>query len=188
MKHQRISKKPPPVITQWVVYLKRSMLVTQVQRLRITEDALVLLAGHLAIVGTPSEEIAIRVYHAMVKLLFSWRRLQWQKGDTLLTHIRVLPTTSEGLQHLMLSVEAAEDVERLDRSNFVIKHFVEVASKLPDPKAYVEVCKSTGLVKIREIFHPNTMASIAGRFRGVVGDLADPKHRAQALKAIKTIR
>lgn len=184
---ERRTKNPPPVVVQWLEFLRRSLKITRVSRLRISEDSLVILAGHIALVGPTTSEVAVQVYQALVKLLFSWRRLQWRKGDSLAGHLRLLPTSTEGLHRLAVAVEAAGAVESLERTNFPIQNFIAVALQLTDPVAYIEVCRKDGFEHIREIFHPNTLKAVAQKYRGVVGDLASPEYRRQISLKIKTV-
>lgn len=180
--HQRLPKRPPAVVLQWIEYLRRSLKMRRVYRIQASEESLTRFGGFLALVGPTTDATATKVYSALVELLFSWRRVQGLAAN--LSH---LPVTPEGLLRVAEAVLAAGKIEPVERANFPFNNFLEVASRLPDAAAYVDVCLKDGFTKIREIFHPNTFRVTAQRYRGVVGELADPSYRDQVRVKLKTI-
>lgn len=179
---QRISKKPAPVVREWLDYLRRALRARRVYRVRSSEDSLVKFAAYLSLVGPTNSEPAIKVFSALVQLLFSWRRIQ-----TIATNLNHLPIEAAGLQRVAAAVAAAGQIESLEQAKFPVGNFITVALQLPDAQAYVEVCRKDGLAQIRQIFHPNTLKYTSQRYRGVVGDLANPEYREQIRTRLKTV-
>lgn len=180
---ERISKRPPPVILEWVQFLRTSLRARRVFRPHVTEDALVRFAGYLGLCGPPTSPVAVKVYSALVILLFSWRRIR-----DITANLNFLPVTALELERVADAIIAAEEIESVEKANFPVGNFINVAVQLPDAKAYVAVCKRDKLEHIRKIFFPNTLKSAAQRYHGIVGQLADPAYRTFIRDAVKTIR
>jgi hypothetical protein len=177
---RRISKLPSPEVEAWVSYLKKALKLRRLSNYG-GEDKFVKTAARIALFGPPGESRATDVYQALVSLLFSYHRIQ--QWDAMLNK---LPSDKEGIMRVVKALQASGLIEGVERANFGPQTFLEVAMQLPDPKAYVEVCKREGHKMVRSAFHPNTLTYIKNRYRGVVGPLADPEYGKQ-IASIPTI-
>lgn len=177
----RIPKKPPPVVMEWLRLLTNSLRARRIARPQCSEDTLVRVAGHLSLIGPSSDETAVKVYSALVQLLFAWRRVQ-----QVTTNASHLPATAEGMRRVGFSILAASKVENFEQANFPVPQFITVAVQLPDPYAYVDVCRQ-GLPTIRAIFHPNTLKATAERYRGLVGSAVNSEHQAEVRSKVRSV-
>lgn len=182
MTPERIPKRPPEIVTHWVLALNRALLVRRVQHPQISEDALVKIAARLALIGPTAEPKAIEAFHSLVPLLLSWRRVK-----NIFTIEEQLPVEPAGLLMVAASLRAAERVEKVEAANFPTNNFISVSLQLTDPGTYRDVCVKDKLDTIRAIWHPNTLKYVKERYRGVVGDLASPEYRDLVRKKIRTV-
>lgn len=178
---RRVAKRPPPSVEGWIGYFKKALKIRRLANYG-SEDTLIRTAGLVAIVGPAGDSKGVEAYQALVSLFLSEHRIkQWAAG------LEKIPANVEAITRLVKSVTAAGTLEPVERARFGLMTFIEVAIKLPDPKAYVEAARSSTHTLIRSAFHPNTLTHIAARYRGVVGDLADTSYRDQISATIKTI-
>lgn len=177
---KRISKLPPPAVESWIGYLRKALKVRRLSNYG-GEDKFVKTAARIALFGPPPESMAIDVYQVLISLLFSYHRIQ--QWDVV---VDLLPSDREGMVKMLKALQAAGYLEPVERAKFGPQTFIAIAVQLPDPRAYVEVCRREGHRLIRSAFHPNTLEYVKNRYRGVVGPLADPEYGKQ-VSAIKTV-
>lgn len=177
----RITKRPPPDVEGWIAYIKKAMKLRRLV-LMINEDRVTRIAALLGLFGPIGHPEATELYHAFLPFLFSPHRAK--QMDTL---IAALPPDKLQLVRVMKSIQAASSLEPVERAKFNGLIFIRVAVQLPDPKAYVEVCAREHRNNIRGAFSDANLQYISGRYRGVVGQLADTEYRAQIAERIQTI-
>jgi hypothetical protein len=178
---QRIAKNPPPVVEGWVVYLKRAIKIRRVGALS-SEDRVVKTAARIALFGSVGEPRSLEIYQALVPLILTPDRIK--RWDDVL---RQLPVDRDGLLNIVKAVRAAGGMEPFEKAKFDPVYFVKVTSELPDPFAYVDVCRRESHKFIRSAFHPNTLEYMKGKYKGVLGQLADPGYAQQVAAKVKTV-
>lgn len=163
-----------PAVAAWCKVIRNAV---KMLRLNVSEHLVVRLAAHLALVGSPNDAEAQRVFWALKALfLVETRTHQWERA------LAVVPATKEGVQKIALCFQEYANVAgtlKWDSAKFDLVQVIRVMLEIPDPRAYIQHAARSDFLEPRALFHPSTFAAIKDRLRGSMGTLSRDREQHQ---------
>jgi len=158
------------VTAQWLSYLRRHLIT---KRIKISTKNELLLAGHLATIGAPSEPKATFVYEQIRTLLLTPRpqivasrggrgTSRMYKITRLKEALAALPPTTTALLHVAQGMALWRKITGRSVDSKVEKFqtdtVVETMLAVPNLEAYIRHLHNKGWSSLAQMFHPNTLA------------------------------
>jgi hypothetical protein len=149
------------------------------------------IAALVALVGAPSDADGVRVFNAVIGLLFRRVLPEGKRKQSIASYMSALPKTREGLLKIAELVEAAPILEDLRSASFHFATVVQSALLIPSGNIreyvqYVHDDVDHREKTIRGVFNPRVFKHYEGRLRGLLSPLADPEW-AEQLSNIRTV-
>ena len=175
------------MVVQWMDFLKRSLRVRRIEdHPYFGEDTLARLAGLLTLVGPATDPSVLPVFGALVELIFARYRLRHRTFPECLR--KVCDLNPEELQQVAAAVRAAKGLENVEQASFSVLNFIEVATQVADPVAYVTICQDRGMKRIRQVFYPPTFESLKVIYRGALGEQQAGAEFKEQVRKLKVVR
>lgn len=168
MSPNREAKNTQPPVVRWVRHIERGFEAEYMQPPR--RGVLQKMAGLIAIVGQPDDDVARQTYHAFISVFANRkRRNKWYKTVDLIPadRQRILRITNCVKEYIQ-QIQKNTDVE-LTNANFKLDKVVKVMLEIPEAAPYIDWCRDEGIYHPGAIFHKNTLKRAKNELQGVFG-------------------